>query len=164
MSGRPVTDGFIRQLRGAATIMGGVQVDAVSDAAKAVKPVMEASVASMTGGDMRLRNVRSKAGIKVNYRVQPGGLAGAYARFTATGPIALIEKGAPAHDIAPKRSRRGRKRGAVNTPYGPYARVRHPGFTGKGRWAAARDSVAANSAARGAFLGRNVTAFRKAFS
>jgi hypothetical protein len=170
----PVTDAFIRQIRGAATIMGGVQVDAVTDAAKRAKPIMEASVVSMVGPDMRLRNNVTKSGkpkgaIKVRYKIGQSDKWGAYARISASGPIALIEKGSPIHDIAPRRSRRNRKKpntmlaadARYDHPYGGV--ISHPGFTGKGRWAHARDNVVP-AAARAAFLGRNIVAFGKAFS
>ena len=167
------TDQFIAQIRGAATIMGGVQVDAMTDAAKAVKPVMEGAVASMTGGDGHLRNNKTKGGkpkggIKVHYDIGTSAAYGTYARISASGPIALVEHGAPAHDIAPRRSRRRRGRPnamlAANARYDhPYAGViHHPGFRGKGGWAKARDNQVP-AVARAAFLGRNVEAFEKAF-
>ena len=167
------TEQFITQIRGAATIMGGVQVDAMTDAAKAVKPVMEGAVAAMTGGDGRLSNnvTRSgspKGGIKVHYDIAKSGAWGAFARISATGPIALIEHGAPPHDITPRRSRRRRKRPntmlAASAKYDhPTSKViHHPGFRGKGGWAKARDQLVP-PAARAAFIGRNVQAFEKAF-
>jgi len=170
----PVSDAFIAQIRGAASIMGGVQVDAITDAAKAVKPIMEGAVSSMVGSDGQLRNNTNKAGrpkggIKVRYQIRQSDAWGAYARFSASGPIALIEKGAPPHDIAPrrKRSRRNRSRAAAMQGGGydhPVAKpIHHPGFRGKGRWARARDNEVP-PAARTAFLSRNVTAFRKAFT
>lgn len=164
------TDSFIAQIRGARTIMVGVQMDAMTDAAKAVKPVMENAASSMTGGDMRLGNNNTKGGkpkggIKVRYQIG-GDEQHPFARISASGPIALVEKGAPPHTIAPRRSRRGRKRAAL---YGsgyehPISQpIRHPGFRGKGRWAAARDRDVP-PVAREAFFKRNVGAWRKAFS
>ena len=74
-----VTEQFITQIRGAATIMGGVQEDAVTDAAKAAKLIMEGAVTSMVGPDGRMHNnvTRSgspKGGIKVRYDVAKSGV------------------------------------------------------------------------------------------
>jgi len=168
----PATDKFIAQLRGAKTIMTGVQQDAMKDAAVAVKPVMEGAARSMAGGDMKLHNNTNKSGkpkggIKVRYQLG-GDSMHPFARFSASGPIALMEKGAPPHMIQP-RSRRQRKRGRPKAIQGagyahPIGRpIQHPGFRGKGRWSKARDNDVP-PVARKAFVGRNVTAFRKAFS
>lgn len=86
------------------------------------------SVRHQPGYATFMRGVGAKgAKVSVRFDVLPRGQA---AIVYARGPFHLIERDTKPHEIKPKRRGRGRKR-AVITPYGPRARVEHPGTKGR---------------------------------
>lgn len=105
-------------------------------ASKAAQLVKKSTLAELTKvvPSGRLRNLRN-AKLSVNYapvRKSPHVVVQVQAR----GPWPIVERGTKAHAIGPRaRGRRATGKKAVVTPFGVYARVRHPGTKGSEPWA-----------------------------
>lgn len=134
--------------------------------------MLNTAIVTMVGGDMRMRNVKSRRlGAKGGVRRKG---KGGQAAVGPVGPVPLIDQGAPSHVIgvgrqsSAKRSfsfpgvtqgygvRRsrditlGRKRKVLSWTDGGRRTYRmaplfHPGFTGKNRWVPVRDGPLARS-------------------
>lgn len=91
---------------------------------------MKTSVQRQRGFTSRLRGV-GRSGARVGVRYDVRGVKNPTAIVRATGPFHLIESDTKAHEIAPRSRRRGGGKRAVFTPYGPKARVQHPGTKGR---------------------------------
>lgn len=105
--------------------VGAARKTAVERAAFGAKKEIVQEV-RQASGDLRLSGVgRSGARVNVGYDIK-GGADNPVALVKARGPLHLVENPVKPHDITPKARRRGGKR-AVVTPFGPKAKVRHPG-------------------------------------
>lgn len=104
-----------------------VQRDAVGKSALLVKTSVQSQLVAAGVTNGRLRGVGTRgARIGVGYNLR--GTTNPSAVVRMRGPAHLIESDTRAHVIKPKRKK------AVMTPYGPRARVRHPGTKGKRPW------------------------------
>ena len=107
---------------------------AVERGAFEAKKVIGQEIRQATG-DGRMSGVGAK-GARVGVRYDIKGTENPTALGRATGPLHLVENPVKPHEITPKRRRRGAGKKAVVTPYGPKAKVQHPGTkTGKKPWA-----------------------------
>lgn len=102
------------------------------------------NIAVASGGDNRLSGV-GKRGAKVSARYDIKGTKNPTALVRANGPLHLVERDTKPHEIDATRTRTGRRRRsgkkALSTPYGPKAKVRHPGTRGKHPWQRAVDQT-----------------------
>lgn len=105
---------------------------ATNAAAVAAKTIHVAEIRRASGGDLRLSGVGLK-GAAVGVRYQPSTVGEVSSVFMkATGPLHLLENPSKPHPIVPRR--KGYR--ALNTRYGPRARVQHPGVANPKRpWA-----------------------------
>lgn len=122
MAGSPSAQVVARMGRLAAEVARSEKT-AVLEAAKKAKVVHLAELKIASGGDLRMSGVgRSGARVGVRYLPTPVGTV-----VQATGPVHLLERPSKAHEITPRKRARARRARALATPYGPRARVWHPG-------------------------------------
>ena len=138
---------------------------ALADAAETATTTLNGAIASMVGGDMRMRNApRPFRPAALRAKWGPGQTGRPSVKVGPSGPVALIDQGAPIHVIGlgrgaaagavKKRTRRtviggieraynlslDSKRLKINNDvrWGPFI---HPGMQGKHRWTTTRDQV-----------------------
>lgn len=117
-------NGFANKLQLAARALPDAQRKGIAEAALFVTQ----TVRHQPGYTTRLSGVGAKgAKVSVRYDVLPRGQA---AVVYARGPFHFVERDTKPHEIRPKRRGRRGKRALV-TPYGPRARVQHPGTKGR---------------------------------
>lgn len=161
---------------GMARAMDAAVPNALRDAVRLSEEMLNSTVATMVGGDMRMHNMRSRRlGARGGVRNQAR--SAGQAAVGPVGPVALIDQGAPAHMIGVgkqstakrtfsfpgvaagygvRRSRDltlGRKRKVLSwtangTRVYRQAPLFHPGFTGKNRWVPTRDGPLAHALPR----------------
>lgn len=142
--------------------------NALQDAVELSQGMLDTTIATMVGGDMRMHNIKSRR-LSARGGVRNQARSAGQAAVGPVGPVALIDQGAPAHVIGV-----GKQSSATRTfsfpgvtkGYGvrkarditlgrkvkvlswigtdgkrQYRRapLHHPGFTGKNRWVPTRD-------------------------
>lgn len=117
-------NGFGDKLRASARALPDAQRSGVAEGALFVTQ----TIRHQPGYTTFLHGVGAKgAKVSVRYDVLTRGQA---AIVYARGPFHLVERDTKPHEIRPKRRGRRGKR-ALTTPYGPRARVEHPGTKGR---------------------------------